>query len=93
LLPPLPASAVSSVGYAINEAGDIAGTYTDTSGHMHGFVTRFSAGHSLYFNAPAGVSALTVTAINNNNDQVAGYYVLNGATTAFIATCYGSGCF
>jgi probable HAF family extracellular repeat protein len=66
-----PPSAKSVVGGYINDAGTVAGAYTDTSGLRHGYV--YQAGAYKTFDMPEAASAIAVTGINNSGRVVGTY--------------------
>ncbi len=57
-----PPGATSSQGGYVNDAGEVAGSYTDDSGLQHGFT--YYAGKYRTFDMPEPASNVTVTAIN-----------------------------
>jgi hypothetical protein len=65
---------------SINNSGEVAGSYTDSTGHLHGFVYNSSTAAVTTFSAPAPNTDLEVSAINDN-----------GVVTGFVETCTISG--
>lgn len=63
--------AASTAVSGINDAGQIIGTYVDTSGNEHGFV--LTGGNFLTMDEPRATTATVPTGINNLG-QVAGWY-------------------
>ena len=84
--PPLPAGTVWSFAYAINEKGDIAGTFSDATGATHVFVWHSSTDKIEVVSAPPGAQAMSVSSINNHGD-ITGTYTLSGSTQAYRALC------
>jgi uncharacterized membrane protein len=79
----LPASfnAMSTIAAGINDAGAIAGAFTDTSGNGHGFY--ISGGTYTQLDNPNGTD--TAAFGLNNVGQIVGSYVdANGVTQGFI---------
>lgn len=75
--------AVNTVTFQINNAGQIAGCYTDAAGATHGYVETHGKFQSLDM---PGALATIVTAINNLG-AVAGYYFdATGKQRGFVAT-------
>jgi len=83
----------NSVAAGINQAGQMAGTYWDTSGVSHGFVVDTLGSTYITFNAPTGATGLVVTGVNNTHAGVSGYYQKGGKTVGFLALCEGKGCY
>ncbi len=92
-----PPSAKSVVGGFINDAGTVAGAYTDTSGLRHGYV--YQSGAYTVFDMPEAASAIAVTGINNNGRVVGTYesaadgkqhaFLYNGSTVTPFGTWKG----
>jgi hypothetical protein len=90
---PLPAGA-NGRATAVNENGDVAGWYIDTSGNEYGFVWQPSTNKLIKVKGPKNSKYITVTGINNTHAQITGSY--NTPTTGqvgFIGTCTGTDCF
>jgi probable HAF family extracellular repeat protein len=80
------AGARSTDATAINNLGQVAGTYTDSSGNVHAFVDTH--GRIDFLQLPASLPG-TLEAITSINDlgQVVGHLLeSDGATESFIAT-------
>ncbi len=82
--PPPPADTVRSGAYAINEKGDVVGTFGDTAGITRVFVWHTSTDKIDVVSAPAGAQAISVSSINNHAD-FAGTYIVSGSTQAYRA--------
>jgi uncharacterized membrane protein len=80
--------AKSTDATAINNLGQIAGTYTDSNGQVRGFVDTY--GHFSFLNLPTSMAG-TLEAITSINDlgQVVGNMIANGVTESFIASPCG----
>ncbi|HET9019563.1 MAG TPA: hypothetical protein VFN46_08255, partial [Acetobacteraceae bacterium] len=72
--------ATSTSPNAINDLGQIAGSYTDSGGHVHGYVE--SAGQFTPIDVP-GASATAVTGINNLG-QIVGDYANQSGDHGFL---------
>jgi uncharacterized membrane protein len=70
----------------INDSGEIAGSYTDVTAKVHGFVVTppYGPGNYTNFDLPGETFGLEVVSINNSG-QVAGYYY----TSSSFSTAYG----
>jgi probable HAF family extracellular repeat protein len=79
----LPAGSINTRGGLLNDGGSVAGSYTDASRALHGFVYR--AGAYKTFDMPEAASAIFVTAINNSG-RVVGTYTArsNGKQHGFL---------
>nr|WP_294516246.1 hypothetical protein [uncultured Rhodopila sp.] len=77
--------AASTDATAINNLGQVAGTYTDSSGVVHGFVDTY--GHFTFLDPSASVPG-TLEAISAINDfgQVIGQVVSNYVTESFVGS-------
>lgn len=72
----------------INERGEIAGVYADSSGNIHGFL-RKAGGEIVTFDAPNAAGGTFPNDINNGGDIVGSYNDANGATHGFIRSAQG----
>lgn len=75
------AGSTEGIYYGINNAGDVAGSYTDTSGNKHGMMTI----NGLVFNVddPSGVSTVC-RGINSSTAVVGDYYDSSGLPHGFL---------
>ncbi|MGB2592326.1 MAG: chitobiase/beta-hexosaminidase C-terminal domain-containing protein [Candidatus Acidiferrum sp.] len=82
-----------TVGFGVNSGGNIVGTYADTSGTFHGFVTTPPAAATPTFSPVAGTYASdqSVT-ISDTTTGASIYYTTDGTTPTTASTLY-SGAF
>ena len=90
---PLPKGS-SSRATAVNDNGDVAGWYVDSSGDEYGFVWNPTTNQLVKVKGPEGSKFIIVTGINNTHAQITGSYNSStGETIGFIGTCTGTSCF
>jgi hypothetical protein len=88
-----PPGATAAWGGYINDLSNVAGSYQDSSGALHGFVGK--SGSFKTFEVSAAPAALSVQALNNQNRVVGTYvdakktaqgvFLYNGSTTTVFA--------
>ena len=71
VVPLLPPGATSSAGGWLNDAGQVAGSYTDSTGLLHGFI--HAKGVFTTFNMPVKPQTLTVQGIDLSGHVVGAY--------------------
>lgn len=76
-----PPAAIASYGGWINDAGQVAGSYRDASGALHGFV--YAAGNFTYFDMPTAPVTLSVQGIDGMG-RVVGAYADHKAAHGFV---------
>jgi probable HAF family extracellular repeat protein len=74
--------AASTVAFAINDRGQVAGYFTDATGAIHGFVKTGARIRQLDM---PGAAATIVTALNNRGDVAGEYFDAGGARHGFLA--------
>ncbi len=75
--------AASTVAFAVNEHGQVAGYYADAAGALHGFVKTGQRVQQL--DVPGGVATI-VTALNNRGSVAGEYFDASGVRHGFVAT-------
>ena len=78
-LPDFQGSISGTIPVALNNAGQISGTYVDASGITHGFLYSGST-YTTIDDPLAGTFGTAVRAINDTG-QIVGYYITNGTIT------------
>jgi hypothetical protein len=89
-----PPGSQSTKGGYVNDSNNVAGTYTDAAGAVHGFV--YSAGQYTTFDMPEAATGITVTGFNNEGRAVGSYtstadgmehgFIYNGSTVTSIGS-------
>jgi len=92
MVPPLK-HATSSRATSVNDSGDVAGFYVDTSHTEYGFVWQTTTNKVIKIKAPKNTRDLAVNAINNTQAQITGAYFTTAGSIGFIGTCTGTDCF
>lgn len=70
------AGAADTIPYAIDDSGNIAGTYDDSAGVWHGFLRVSSAAYTLFDVPGAGTGRTqgTTPVAMNDTGEITGYY-------------------
>jgi uncharacterized protein (TIGR03437 family) len=86
-----PPGSTSTTASAINNGGQVVGTYKDSSGVTHSYI-RNADGAFTVFDAPGAVPGTTLATGINNNGQVVGSYessTTNSVTHGFLRSADG----
>lgn len=78
----------STTPFGINNKGDIAGAYTDSSGATHGFLVESPLNNPMWmsFDDPNGIGMTFINGINDRLDMVGFYVDSSGNTDGMIIT-------
>jgi hypothetical protein len=82
-----PPGSVNTLAMSINNTGDIAGYYEDSSSNTHGFLRDFGSGTYTVFDGP---SSLETVAKSISGAQITGYYVIGNDVHGFLRKANGS---